>query len=283
MPCTRRPIGYPIRREEIPEEVPLSDMPWMKAIIEVLRREGSAMHYTAIAERIVSDGLRKKVGATPWSTVNATITTSINSEREKSPFQRVARGEYILREVLQGYPPKVVATGDREPEDGGDEVAGPIHALGMFWDRESVLWTASPAILGMQQMGADAVDMAGQRGIYLLHDVREVVYAGRCSDRPLGKRLYEHTLDRLKSRWNRFSWFGLCRVTDDGSLAEPVESHSPSQIIAAMEALLIEALEPPQNRRRGEGFSGVEFIQAEDPKIMRERRLALLKELEEQL
>jgi hypothetical protein len=123
-------------------------MPWREAIIEVMRSEGSAMHYTTIAERIVSDGLRESVGATPASTVNSTITTSLKSEREKSPFQRVARGEYILRQVVEGYPPEVVVMDDREPEDEGDEVAGPIHALGMFWDRESVLWTSSPAILG---------------------------------------------------------------------------------------------------------------------------------------
>ncbi|MFQ6608184.1 MAG: hypothetical protein ACE5EE_06555 [Fidelibacterota bacterium] len=31
-----------------------------------------------------------------------------------------------------------------------------------------------------------------------------------------------------------------------------------------MEALLIEGLEPPQNRRRGDDFSAVEYLQAED-------------------
>jgi hypothetical protein len=39
-----------------------------------------------------------------------------------------------------------------------------------------------------------------------------------------------------------------------------------------MEALLIEALEPGQNRRRGDGFAAVEFIQAEDP-VMRKDQL----------
>lgn len=38
-----------------------------------------------------------------------------------------------------------------------------------------------------------------------------------------------------------------------------------------MEALLIEGLEPPQNRKRGDGFSAVEFIQAVDPDIEKRR------------
>ena len=34
-----------------------------------------------------------------------------------------------------------------------------------------------------------------------------------------------------------------------------------------MEALLIEGLEPPRNRRQGDGFNVVEFMQAKDPEI----------------
>ena len=41
-------------------------------------------------------------------------------------------------------------------------------------------------------------------------------------------------------------------------------------LIATMEALLIEGLEPPQNRRQGEGFNAVEFIQEPDPEVVRE-------------
>ena len=34
---------------------------------------------------------------------------------------------------------------------------------------------------------------------------------------------------------------------------------------ATLEALLIEALEPPQNRKRGDDFSAIEYIQDMDP------------------
>ncbi len=77
----------------------------------------------------------------------------------------------------------------------------------------------------MQQIGAEPVDFCNQLGIYLLYDGREVIYVGRTTDRPLGKRLYEHTIDRMSARWDRFSWFGLLPVSDDGSLGELSESY----------------------------------------------------------
>jgi hypothetical protein len=261
----------------------MADMPWRDAIIDVLRRQSAAMHYADIAERIVSDGLRQSVGATPAATVSSTITTSLNNEGDRSPFQRVARGEYILRAAVStntpGLPSAVPASEDEET----DVLEGPVQAFGMFWDRARVRWITTPSIFGRQQIGADVVNVAGQRGIYLLHDVREVIYVGRCTDRPLGVRLYEHTFDRLKTRWNRFSWFGLCPVNDDGSLANPRSGHNPDQVIAAMEALLIEALEPAQNRRRGDGFTAVEFIQGEDPEVERAQMKAAIAELQARL
>ena len=260
----------------------MADIPWREAIITVLKEENAAMRYTAIAERIVENGLRVAVGATPASTVSATITTSINSEGD-SPFRRVGRGVYVLADVI-AVPPPGPSGSPAETVDGDlDEPEGPIHAFGMFWDRAMVRWASTPAILGRQQIGANPVDMAPQRGIYLLHDLREVIYVGRSIDRHLGKRLYEHTLDRLKTRWNRFSWFGLCRVSDDGSLGDPTSGQSTEAIIAAMEAILIEALEPAQNRRRGDGFFGVEFIQAEDPEIEKAQFKLLMAELQKKI
>ena len=119
--------------------------------------------------------------------------------------------------------------------------------------------------------------------MYLLHDVREIIYVGRSVERALGTRLYEHTRDRLKTRWNRFSWFGLRPVSDDGGLGELADEFGSSVLIAALEAVLIEATEPPQNRRRGDGFSGVEFIQAEDPAIGRAQMKAVLEQLQAQM
>ena len=96
----------------------------------------------------------------------------------------------------------------------------------------------------------------------------------------MGLRLFDHTRDRLTGRWDRFSWFGVRGVRDDGNLTPlPKAGIAVMSLIATMEALLIEGLEPPQNRRQGEGFNAVEFIQETDPNIANEQRAALLAQL----
>ena len=42
-------------------------------------------------------------------------------------------------------------------------------------------------------------------------------------------------------------------------------------IIPAVEAILIEALEPRQNRKRGDDLSAVEYVQQEDPAIHKKK------------
>jgi hypothetical protein len=50
-------------------------------------------------------------------------------------------------------------------------------------------------------------------------------------------------------------------------------------VVETMEALLIESLKPPLNRKRGDNLSGIEYIQAIDPQIDTARRRAILEEL----
>lgn len=54
-------------------------------------------------------------------------------------------------------------------------------------------------------------------------------------------------------------------------------------MIPALEAILIEALEPRQNRKHGDDLSAVEFIQREDPEIQKKRVKASLKAAIEKL
>lgn len=146
----------------------------------------------------------------------------------------------------------------------------------MFWRRDAVEWAATPKLLGMQEIGATPVDFCGQLGVYLLYDGREVIYAGRTTDRPLGRRLYEHTLDRLSSRWDRFSWFGLLPVSERGTLGPLPKTFEAATLIPALEAILIESLEPRQNRKRGDDLESVEYMQHVDPSIQRKRLKAAL-------
>ena len=50
-----------------------------------------------------------------------------------------------------------------------------------------------------------------------------------------------------------------------------------------MEALLIEGLEPPQNRKRGDDFSAIEYLQAEDPAVERQQMMELLAEMQRRI
>jgi hypothetical protein len=49
------------------------------------------------------------------------------------------------------------------------------------------------------------------------------------------------------------------------------DSFTATNIIPAVEAIMIEALEPRQNRKRGDDLSAVEYIQKEDPEIQKKR------------
>lgn len=252
------------------------DTPWRAAIIQILSESDSAMRSSDIAEEISEKQLRKSVGATPALSVNATISESLNKYGAKSPFIRVGRGEYFLRKKIE-----LSDTSQAEEENStqSNERTSIIQAFGMFWQRGFVSWSLSPKLLGREQRDADLVDFTSQRGVYLLHDRRDVVYVGRSTDRPLGVRLYEHTQDRLNGRWDRFSWFGLHKVSAEGKLEEVDINPSVDTVIVTLEALFIEGLEPPLNRKRGDGMRAQEYLQVEDPEIENQRKRDLLMEV----
>lgn len=155
----------------------------------------------------------------------------------------------------------------------------------MFWERSKVDWRTEPRILGKQQPESKPIDFCKQIGVYLLHDPQGVVYAGRTKDQNLGRRLCQHTADRLKGRWDRFSWFGIYPVEDNGDLRINADFSKLNidVVIATLEAVLIEGLEPRQNRRRGDDFQAVEFIQVEDPSFEESREEALFAKLKAKL
>lgn len=248
---------------------------WKEAIKKVLAESATPLHYTEIAEQILSRGYYATDGATPAASVSAQIATSIKHEGEKSPFVRTGRGIFTLKNLADTLP--------EEPESHTTLSESIIHSFGMYWQRDLVVWRNDPKLFGKQQAASREVNFNKQKGIYVLYDHHTVVYVGRSVDRPLGKRLYEHTVDRLGSRWNRFSWFGLLDVAEDGSLREMVLNISTANLIATLEALLIEALEPPQNRKRGDDFSGMEYIQAIDPELKEREIQNTLRSIERKL
>jgi excinuclease UvrABC nuclease subunit len=132
----------------------------------------------------------------------------------------------------------------------------------MYWRRKLVDWSpVQPELLGLQSTESLPVDFGKQVGVYLLHDRDRVIYVGRATDR-LVVRLRSHITDRLGGRWDRFSWFGLLDVNEEGELVPESVPWTQEVAIETLEALLIESLEPPLNRRRGDNFSAVEYLQA---------------------
>ncbi len=254
-----------------------SELTWRKAISKVLSSSTTPLHYNEITERIIAEGLRHSLGATPAATVNAQISTSIKHDGDSSPYVRVSKGTFAMRDGSSkalSTPPKL--TPNVSESEDSEEQYDIVTSFGMYWRKEAVEWISTPKLLGMQQIGATPVDFNKQLGIYLLYDGREVIYAGRTTDRPLGRRLYEHTFDRLSARWNRFSWFGLLPVSDKGEIGELPETYAAAKLIPALEAILIEALEPRQNRKRGDDLAAVEYLQKVDPEIEKKKVKATL-------
>lgn len=258
---------------------------WKDAVIAVLSESDSAMHYTDIAEEISKKGLRDDLGATPANTVAATISTDIKNNGPGSIFVKASeRGYYMLNASLSSKTPAKKSAKPQSKKSSStaseDDKVAAINAFGMYWRRDYVQWKQAPQLLGRQQLASKVVDFSAQIGVYMLHSETGVVYVGRASDQSLGTRLYQHTLDRLNGRWSRFSWFGIKQVKDTGNLVEPDFSKLDTQtLITAMEALLIEGLEPPQNRRRGDEIGAVEYMQAKDPELERKEQQKLVQEL----
>nr|WP_207384095.1 winged helix-turn-helix domain-containing protein [Mycolicibacterium komanii]CRL77966.1 hypothetical protein CPGR_04978 [Mycolicibacterium komanii] len=260
----------------------MTDMPWREAILTVLKDARGSMHYAEIAQAIIDNEYRVNVGATPAATVSANLS-ELTRGGSRSPVVKVERGVYALRSKVNEPARSEIEGADEAREDSRQ--MGLINAFGMFWDRDRVRWTARMAkLLGAQQSGSTPVNFTAQAGVYILYDMSRAIYVGRVIEPRMGLRLFEHTRDRLTGRWNRFSWFGVRGVRDDGELTSmPTGGIGLEGLIATMEALLIEGLEPPQNRRQGDGFNAVEFIQETDPELLRERDRRVLAQLSQNI
>lgn len=212
------------------------------------------MRCADIAEQVAVQGIKRRIGPNPAGSIGAILAASL--QEEDTPFQRVGPGLYTLRSQLLD-----ASAADRLAPDADADVAqsGALRAFGMYWRREHVVWRTKPKLFGRQGAAATKVNFADQVGVYLLHDRDRVIYVGRATD-TLGARLQAHTIDRLGGRWDRFSWFGLRAVGPNGELIDRTVPWDERVVIETLEALLIESLEPPLNRRRGDNFAGIEYL-----------------------
>jgi len=174
---------------------------WKDAIKKVLSESDEPLHYAEITEQILSRGYFETDGATPAKTVNAQITTSLKNNGSNSPFLRVGKGIFSLRLAeSESISSQVSSISNEDYSDETESVNEEnsdliIHSFGMYWQRSQVVWRTTSKMFGKQSSQSKLVDFGKQKGIYVLYDHHAVVYVGRAIDRPLGKRLYEHTID----------------------------------------------------------------------------------------
>jgi len=266
----------------------MTELKWKEAIEKVLNEEKKALHYTEIAELIAQRGYRTSLGATPQDTVSAQLTTDI--KKGNSIFEKVDKGIFMLKKFLKETnrnnateedvaEKKEIHVIKKKRENDNNKI---INAFGIYWNRTLVHWkSGTPDLFGIQQIGAKEVNFKDQIGIYLLHDSRETIYVGQAIEQTLGKRLKDHTTDRLAGRWDRFSWFGFYPVKDDGSLNLDAQfkDFTVQHLGDILEAILIESIEPRQNRKQGNSFIGLEFLQQEAPEIKQKQKKQMLDEL----
>lgn len=233
------------------------------------------MHYKDITDKILGDELKKTEGLTPARTVSAVLTKNSNL------FTPIGAGFYGLSEagwlydtskaISQSLTSELETAEELEEESGLEDTINNIENekvikhYGVFWNRAHVDWRGNPfQLLGIDSQGTHPIDFRKMRGVYLLYDFREVVYVGQATgNNSIANRLKDHTQDRHANRWNRFSWFGIDKVdgtTGDIILSEDNLRINLGNLVDALEGLLIEGIEPRQNRRGGNNF-GNEYYQ----------------------
>ena len=135
-----------------------------------------------------------------------------------------------------------------------------IRNYGLFWRREHVFWgrqRVAGHLKGYRSGERGLVaDFREQQGVYVLFDDSfKLIYVGQTGTgkQRLFERLRQHTTGRLSDRWSRFSWFGIRFVVSGGELSvEPKARNVPLEdALDHLEAVLIEAAEPPHNRQGG--------------------------------
>lgn len=260
---------------------------WKEAAIVVLRNNADGMHYLDITKRIIDQGLITDFGATPAASLAATLSLDMKNNPQDTIFERIGKAKYRLKlnaQIPEIKLPKNIVQRVNAESDSIDEEEidyGFINAYGMYWDRDLIDWNKKPGELyGRQKDATISVNFADQDGVYLLYNNETVIYVGKANTSSMFERLRSHTSDRLQQRWNKFSWFGVKPVDGNGKLLQSKPSNlSADDLVSTLEALLIEAVEPNQNRQAGKGFGLIEFFQIADKAILLEKARKILSQV----
>ncbi len=166
-----------------------------------------------------------------------------------------------------------------------------IHNYGLHWRKDCIHWGrgSNPGHLMGRRVGAKTAvpaDFREQQGVYCLYDDSfRLVYVGQAggkNDQRLFGRLKQHREDALSERWSKFSWFGIRQVLQSGGLrAEKGAAHPDvGGVLNHIEAILIAAAEPVQNRQSGKFGENVEqYLQYRDENNLGPENEEMLKEI----
>jgi hypothetical protein len=134
-----------------------------------------------------------------------------------------------------------------------------IQSYGLFWRRDEIDWNPGKGKRyawrlygrrGANRRSLQIADFRDQQGIYILYGDYGPYYVGLTRKKGLGRRLKDHLTDRHANRWDRFSWFGFCKVLKSKNeygvqLLGKMPSTKPASLddmIADIEALLIKSM-----------------------------------------
>ena len=236
-----------------------SEMIWNDAIYTVLKEHiGEELSPADISLAIMDARYRTSLGKTPQNTVASRMVRMM----EEHGVIRTRRGYYMLplSDDAAGNDP------DDEPDPASTSPTVQIEAYGIHWERNKVNWTAK-RILGYDTDPLEAIDFSSQQGVYVLYDWNSVVYVGQTTrfEGGLFERLQYHNRKQdWEAGWERFSWFGIRQVNDDGEIVDGPETAPKGVVSELIEAVLIETLHPAFNKQYGRHM-GTLYRQAIDP------------------
>ena len=236
-------------------------MTWEKAVLKVLRDANEALHPQQIYRKIADEKMVKTRAKNPSDTVWTTCTNLVRKQKirrvEPGIFQINQDPAEATKEEIQGA-----------IEDAKQAEKYPSRAYGLLWSRDKVNWKGlskknkwGEGLLGQDSEGTQPRNFSTEPGIYLLHQHGRVMYVGQAKV-ALYERLLMHTKDDLSDRWDEFSWFALGEVGKVNHSDLPMSDMSAEKgvIIDLLEAVLIEAILPPLNKKRGNNL-GTQYMQ----------------------
>ena len=110
------------------------ELTWRKAIERVLSEAPGAMNYKDLTDKIIDDGLRSSLGATPAASVSAELNTALKKEGDNCPFQKIGRGLFVWKAKAG-----ITQTPSVPVEEPEEEVQyDVISSFGMFWRRDAI-------------------------------------------------------------------------------------------------------------------------------------------------